>query len=90
MIRWFTAHPTASNLLLLLFIAAGLFSFPALKRETFPGFRPIEAEISMAYRGATTQDVETAICRPLWDALQFVEGLDGGNGDVARHASAWL
>ena len=76
MIRWFTAHPTASNLLLLLFIAGGLFSFPALKRETFPDFRPIEAEISIAYRGATAQDVETAICRPLWDALQSVEGLD--------------
>ncbi|MDF2371802.1 MAG: efflux RND transporter permease subunit [Rhizobiaceae bacterium] len=76
MIRWFAAHPTASNLLLLLFIAAGLFAFPTLKRETFPDFRPVEAEISIVYRGATAQDVETAICRPLWDALQSVDGLE--------------
>jgi len=76
MIRWFAGHPTASNLLLLLFIAAGLFAFPTLKRETFPDFRPVEAEIGIVYRGATAEDVETAICGPLWDALQSVEGLD--------------
>ncbi|WP_322988347.1 efflux RND transporter permease subunit [Hoeflea sp.] len=75
MIRWFAGHPTASNLLLLFFIAAGLFAFPTLKRETFPDFRAVEAEISIVYRGATAEDVETSICRPLWDALQSVEGL---------------
>ncbi len=76
MIRWFAGHPTASNLLLLMFIAVGLFAFPTLKRETFPDFRSVEAEISIVYRGATAEDVETAICSPLWDALQAVEGLD--------------
>ena len=76
MIRWFAGHPTAANLLLLLFIAAGMFAFPTLKRETFPDFRPVEAEISVVYRGATAEDVETSICRPLWDALQSIEGID--------------
>jgi len=75
MIRWFTAHTTAANLLLLLFIAAGVFAAPMLNRETFPDFRPTEAEIIVPYRGASAADVEDAICRPLWDALQSVEGL---------------
>ncbi len=75
MIRWFTGHPTAANLLLLLFIAAGVFAAPTLNRETFPDFRPTEAEIIVPYRGASAADVEDAICRPLWDALQGVEGL---------------
>lgn len=75
MIRWFTDHPTAANLLLLLFIAAGTFALPTLKRETFPDFRPTEAEIIVLYRGATAEDVETAICRPLWDGVQSVEAL---------------
>lgn len=76
MIRWFAGHPTATNLLLVLFIAAGTMAAPGLKRETFPDFRPVEAEISITYKGATAGDVEDAICRPVWDALQPVEGLD--------------
>jgi multidrug efflux pump subunit AcrB len=75
MIRWFTGHPTAANLLLVLFIVAGVFAAPMLNRETFPDFRPTEAEIIVPYRGAAAADVEDAICRPIWDALQGVEGL---------------
>ncbi len=75
MIRWFTGHPTAANLLLVLFIAAGVMALPNLNRETFPDFRPTEAEITVVYRGATAADVEEAICRPLWEAVQAVESL---------------
>ena len=77
MIRWFTGHPTAANLLLLLFVAAGVFAAPMLNRETFPDFRSAEAEITVPYRGASASDVEDAICRALWDGLQGVEGLSG-------------
>ena len=76
MIRWFTGHPTAGNLLLLLFLAAGFFAAPGLLRETFPDFRAVEAEIVVPYRGAAAEDVETAICAPLWDGVQSVEGLE--------------
>ncbi|MDF1619263.1 efflux RND transporter permease subunit [Pseudothioclava nitratireducens] len=76
MIRWFAGHPTAANLLLLVFIAAGIFAAPTLLRETFPDFRPTEAEVSVTYRGAAALDVESAICAPLWDAVQGVEALD--------------
>jgi len=74
-IRWFTGHPTAGNLLLLLILAAGVFAAPGLLRETFPDFRAVEAEITVPYRGAAAEDVEAAICAPLWDGLQGVEGL---------------
>ena len=76
MIRWFTGHPTAANLLLLVFIATGSFAAPTLLRETFPDFRPVEAEITVAYRGAAAEDVETGICAPLWDGVQGVESLE--------------
>ncbi|MFX0541000.1 efflux RND transporter permease subunit [Roseovarius sp. S4756] len=76
MIRWFTEHPTAANLLLVLIFAAGLMAAPTLKRETFPDFRPTEAEISVIYRGATAEEVEDAICRRIWDAVESVEHLD--------------
>ncbi|MEY8843369.1 efflux RND transporter permease subunit [Cribrihabitans sp. XS_ASV171] len=76
MIRWFTGHPTAANLLLLLFLAAGVFAAPGLLRETFPDFRAVEAEIIVPWRGAAAEDVESGICAPLWDEVQGVEGLE--------------
>src|SRR5690554_5251129 len=76
MIRWFTQHPTAANLLLVLALAAGVMAAPTLKRETFPDFRPVEAEISIKYRGAAAEEVEDAICRRIWDAVESVEHLD--------------
>lgn len=76
MIAWFARHPTAANLLLVLILAAGLFAAPTLKRETFPDFRPTEAEISVIWRGATAAEVEDAICARIWDAVEAVESLD--------------
>ncbi|PAU81711.1 acriflavin resistance protein [Halovibrio salipaludis] len=76
MIRWFAAHPTAGNLLLILILAVGLFSAPNLKRETFPDYRPPEVSISMEYRGATAADVEEAICQRFNDALQRVDNME--------------
>ncbi len=88
MIRWFTAHPTAANLLLVLILAVGVMAAPTLKRETFPDFRPVEAEISVEYRGASAEEVEDAICRRIWDAVESVEGLNEltctAQGSIAR------
>lgn len=76
MIRWFAAHPTAGNLLLILILAVGLFSAPRLIRETFPDFRPPEVSITMEYRGAAADDVEEAICQRFDKALQRVDYMD--------------
>jgi multidrug efflux pump subunit AcrB len=75
MIRWFAAHSTAANLLLLLVLAAGLYAAPSLQRETFPDYRPVEARIEVAYRGASAADVEDAVCRRVQEALQGVDFL---------------
>lgn len=76
MIRWFVAHPTAANLLLILMLAIGAFAAPTLKRETFPDFLPSEVSIQVEYRGAIAADVEEEICRRLYDSLTGVEHLD--------------
>ncbi|NWN91437.1 efflux RND transporter permease subunit [Marinobacter adhaerens] len=76
MIRWFAAHPTAANLLLILLLAAGLYTAPGLKRETFPDYRPVEVSVDVVYRGASARDVEDAVCRRLYDAVKGVEFLD--------------
>lgn len=76
MIRFFAAHPTIANLLMVLFLAAGLFVSPTLLRETFPRATPSEVEINVPYPGARPEDVETAICERIESALDAVTGIE--------------
>jgi len=76
MIRYFTGHPTIANLLMILFLAAGLFVGPGLLRETFPRAELNEVEISVPYPGARPEDVESAICERIENALDAVTGID--------------
>ncbi len=76
MIRFFAAHPTIGNLLMILFLAAGLIVAPTLLRETFPRKDLSEVEISVPYPGARPEEVETAICERIESALDAVTGLD--------------
>ncbi|MDX2198734.1 MAG: efflux RND transporter permease subunit [Phycisphaerae bacterium] len=72
MIRYFAQHPTAANLLMLLFLASGALTLPQLRRETFPDFAATKVEIRVVYAGATAEEIETSICRRLEDAIDGV------------------
>jgi multidrug efflux pump subunit AcrB len=76
MIRFFASHPTAANLLMLLFLVVGIASLPTLERETFPEFAPQELQITIAYSGANPEDVERTICQPLEDAVERVNDVE--------------
>ena len=75
MIRFFAAHPTAANLLMVLLFAMGVFAIPALRRETFPKIPPKEIEIQVVYPGAATADVEDSVCGRIEDAIDGVDGI---------------
>lgn len=75
MIRFFAGHPTAGNLLMLMFIVVGMSTLPTLKRETFPEFAPEEIQVMVVYPGASAEDVETAVCLRLEDAIEGVADL---------------
>jgi len=76
MIRFFGAHPTAANLLMLIFLVMGIISLPTLKRETFPDFSNDEVEVSVIFPGATAEDIEESICRRIEDAVDMVNYVD--------------
>ncbi len=75
MLRFFTAHPTAANLLMLIFLIMGLLSVAKLQRETFPDFAATKVQILVPYPGAAAADVEEAVCGRIEDALDDVENL---------------
>ncbi len=76
MIRYFAAHPTAANLLLILIVVAGLVSLPQLRRETFPDFAADRVQIRVVYPGAGAEAVEEAICQRIEDAVDGITNLD--------------
>ncbi|MCD4721469.1 MAG: efflux RND transporter permease subunit [Desulfobacula sp.] len=75
MISFMSAHPTAANLLMFLFIALGLISVTDLKRETFPDFSINAVEITITYPGATAEDVESSVCRRIEDVIDSVTNI---------------
>ncbi|MGQ9365912.1 efflux RND transporter permease subunit [Azospirillum sp. A39] len=75
MIRYFAGHPTAANILMLMFFAVGLLTLPGLLRETFPRVEPREVEVSVRYPGASPEDVERTVCRRIEDAVEGTENL---------------
>ena len=76
MIRYFTGHPTAANILMLAIVAVGLAAMPGLNKESFPIIELFQAQVQVAYPGASASDVENAICNRLEDAtdgISFIE-----------------
>ena len=76
MIRFFAAHKTAANLLMIAIAAIGLGAVSSLERETFPEVPPDKIEVRVVYLGATPDDVEDAVCRRLEDAIEGIEDID--------------
>lgn len=75
MLRFFTAHPTAANLLMIILLAMGFLTISKLQRETFPDFAASKVQIIVPYPGAAPADVEEAVCGRIEDALDGVENL---------------
>jgi multidrug efflux pump subunit AcrB len=75
MIKYFAGHPTAANIVMVLFLAVGFLSYSSLSRSTFPDFVLGEVEVRVIYPGATAAEVEENVCIRLEDAVMGVSGL---------------
>ncbi|PKG80885.1 AcrB/AcrD/AcrF family protein [Colwellia sp. 75C3] len=76
MITFFAKHPTASNLLMLIIIIAGLVSLPNLNRETFPEVKTNKIKASVVYPGANTEEIEQTLCLPMEEAANNVSDVE--------------
>ena len=76
MIAWFARHPTAANLFMAAIMILGAVALPGLQRETFPEIENDKVEVRVVYKGATTDEVEDAICRRIEDALDGITDID--------------
>jgi len=75
-ITWFVKNPVAANLLMMLFIAAGIVAYGNTRQEEFPSIETGTIQISVPYRGASPEEAEQAVCLILEEALRNIENVE--------------
>ncbi len=74
-ILWMASHPVAANLLMIVMIIGGFLILTQSKKEVFPEFDFDAVAISMAYNGASPEEVEQGIILAIETAIKDVDGL---------------
>ena len=75
-LAWMAGHSVAANLLMLVFLVGGLILSLGIKQEVFPEFSEDQVKITVAYPGASPEEVEQGIVLAIEDAVQGLDGVD--------------
>ena len=74
-IRWAIKNTPAMNMLMVAILAVGLFSLVTMRREVFPQFDLEIVLVSVAYPGASPEEIEEGICQKVEEAVRGVDGI---------------
>lgn len=75
LVGWMASNPVAANLLMLVFLLGGFAMIPRIRQEVFPEFDLDVVNVSVAYPGATPEDVEDGILLVVEEAIRGVNGV---------------
>lgn len=81
-------NPIFVNLLMWATILGGVFYWNTLVREFFPNSEPEQVIVSVAYPGATPDEVEEAVTIPLEREIENLEGLEEISAEVLEGVTA--
>jgi multidrug efflux pump subunit AcrB len=81
-LSYFTHHSTAANIVLLIFIAAGIAALPRMRAQYFPDVVIQEIAVAINWQGAGAADVDRGIVQLLEPALIAVEGVVNVNSNA--------
>ena len=76
LIELFARHPVACNLVMVIMLLVGAASLTRLNMQYFPDYDVDVITVEVYWRGATAEDVETAITGPLERELLTLVGLE--------------
>ena len=76
LLSYFTRHRTAANLLLVVMIVLGIAAAPRMRAQFFPDVIVDTVSVSVEWRGAGAEDVDSAIVHVLEPVLLAVEGVE--------------
>ncbi len=74
-IAWFAANHVATNLLMFLIIAFGIFSSFSIRKQTTPDFELNLVQVRVPYLGAAPQEVEEGVVIKIEEAVQDIPGI---------------
>jgi len=74
-LAWMTINRVTPNLLMLFLILGGLYMTTRIKKEVYPEFELDMVRISVAYPGASPEEVETGIVLAVEEAVRGIEGI---------------
>jgi len=75
-IGWMAGNQVAANLLMLLLLVGGLIVGRNITQEVFPEFSLDSVTVSVAYPGASPEEVERGVILAIEQAVQGLEGVD--------------
>lgn len=75
LLGFFAHHKVAANLLMIMMIMGGLFALHKLNIRYFPNFDLDYVKVSVVWKGASAEDIESAITTPLEQLLKSVDNL---------------
>ena len=84
----FAQHPVAANLLMLVLLLSGVFALLKLNVQFFPDFELERVSIRTVWRGASAEDMESAITNRLENELRGLNGLYRQTSSSADGVSA--
>ncbi len=82
-IGWMAGNSVAANLVMIVCLIGGLIIGSHIKQEVFPDFDMDKVSVTVAYPGASPDEVEKGIILPIEEAVQGLDGVD----DVTSSAS---
>jgi len=75
-IAWMAGNTVAANLIMAVLLIGGLLMGLNIKQEVFPEFSLDMVNISIAYPGASPEEVENGILLAVEESIQDLEGID--------------
>ncbi|MGB3624940.1 MAG: efflux RND transporter permease subunit [Henriciella sp.] len=88
-VAWWARNSIAANLLMVIAFLGGTFGFLSLEKEAFPSADFNGATVSIAWPGASPQDVEDQIVVRLEEVVADIDGLKRLTG-VAREGVGYI
>ncbi|MCK5877077.1 MAG: efflux RND transporter permease subunit, partial [Candidatus Marithrix sp.] len=75
----FAQHKVAANLLMIIMIMSGVWALNKLNTQFLPNFALDVITITVVWNGATAEDVEESITKPIEQELRILDGLNKMN-----------
>lgn len=75
-IAWMAGHGVAANLIMLACLVGGFLSLRNITQEVFPDVSLDTVTVSVAYPGASPEEVESSILLSIEEAVRNLEGVD--------------